>query len=171
LFVDFTVIGVDSLNIDLVSIRKEFLKEAAEFDRTVWMTIVDTSNEVMLVAHQQYKNQKNINYKVASLKMAITANNMHVPTGFEMFKNKGQQKSQLERIILTPRAHFDKLETVAIGGLPILTTPTCCIGGLGISGLSDKENFNIATTLIKNSGFCLDDIWLPALESANLVRC
>jgi uncharacterized protein GlcG (DUF336 family) len=150
------------MNIDLARLRNLFHREANRYGKTSWMTIVDESNGI-LACETVTKENKALTLKPISSKMARTANNLRLPSGFEIVNG------ELIRITISPKSNYALHETTAVGGLPIMPFASQCFGGLGIAGLSSCENAEIAMTMIKESGFYIDPLWTITFKPADLV--
>jgi uncharacterized protein GlcG (DUF336 family) len=150
------------MSIDLTRLGNLFRQEANRHSKTIWMTVVDEGNEV-LACETVAKGNKVLNLKLISSKMARTANNLRLPSGFEIVNG------ELKRITISPKSNFPLHETTAIGGLPIMSFASQCFGGLGIAGLSNSENAQIANMLIKESGFYIDPLWTITFKPADLI--
>jgi uncharacterized protein GlcG (DUF336 family) len=153
------------LDIDLVSIRRIFHTEATKYEKTVWMSVIGMDGDNPMVVPHFHNNQRSEKSKSASTKMAKTARNIRTPSGFEY------QNGLLLRIYISPLpSNCHKHLTVALGGLPIFQSRSRCIGGIGISGLKEFENVELATTILSQTKFYQYRTWKTAFESANLIH-
>jgi hypothetical protein len=142
-------------------IEQRFRQETDGIMEIVWLTIVDSSNLTQkVISNQQPSAKEDKPIKITSLKMAKTSSNLLLPSGFELYNG------QLIRVTLSPKSDCEKHETVALGGMPIMTKKSKCIGGLGIAGLDGVENLRIAQAILPSNLLYFNPTWREALLKA-----